>query len=135
MKVGDVAEIPLPDGRFAYGRIYRDASIGIYHEVSEKPGQPPIGSREFLFTVGVYTDVLDDWRIVGRDPFKSADSEWPPPMVVKDVITGIPKIYHKGEIKDATSEECKGLEEASVWDSHHIIDRIVKELSEESLSN
>jgi hypothetical protein len=29
-KVGDIVEINLPDGQYAYGRVLRDASIGIY---------------------------------------------------------------------------------------------------------
>lgn len=137
MKVGDVFEIPLPDGRFAYGRIYRDASIGIYREVSEKPKSPRIGSRDFLFTVGMYSDVpsINNWPKVGKDPFPTTESEWPPPMFVRDVISGSYQIYHKGTFRDADPGEASDLEEAAVWDSDHIIDRIVRELQKEDRLN
>ena len=137
MKVGDVFQIPLPDGRFAYGRIYRDASVGIYRKVSEKPNNPPLGSRDFLFIVGMYRDVpySNNWPNVGKDPFPTIESEWPPPMFVKDVISGSYQIYHRGTFRDADRSEVSDLEEAAVWDSDHIIDRIVRELEKEELLN
>ncbi|WP_018759968.1 hypothetical protein [Paenibacillus terrigena] len=30
IKLGDVYAIPLPDGKFAYGRRFKDAAIAIY---------------------------------------------------------------------------------------------------------
>jgi len=33
-RVGDIFQIPLPDGRFAYGKVFRDASVGIYETFS-----------------------------------------------------------------------------------------------------
>jgi len=130
VKVGDVFQIPLPDGRFAYGRVYRDAAIGIYHEVSTAPNTPPIGSRNFIFNVGIYEDVLTSgqWPIVGHDKFDEGESEWPPPNCIKDPLSGKYRIYFKGEMRPATEEECKKLEEAAVWDAHHITARILREM-------
>jgi len=128
--VGDVSEIPLPNGKFAYGRVYDDAGVGIYTEISDVPDSPPLGSREFLFNVGVYEDILKSgrWRIVGHDPFEDNESPFPPPSYIEDVISGECSIYHKGEIRRASRAECRGLEETAVWDSHHIIDRIMNAL-------
>jgi Immunity protein 26 len=36
-KVGDIFEIRLPDDRFAYGKVFRDASIGIYEKIFSSP--------------------------------------------------------------------------------------------------
>ena len=129
--MGDVFEIPLPNGKFAYGRVYDDAGVGIYSQVSEKPDNPPIGSREFMFNVGMYEDILKtgEWKIVGSDPFLDGESEFPPPSYIKDVISGEFSIYHRGEITDSSEEECRGLEETAVWDSHHIIERIMNRLN------
>ena len=71
-KPGDVFQIPLPDGRFAYGRVYDDASVAIYRSITEEPLQPPIGSRDFLFTVGLYSDILQkgEWKIISHDPMQ-----------------------------------------------------------------
>ena len=120
-------QIPLPDGTFAYGRVYKDASVGIYRTITDEPNQPPIGSRDFWFIVGLYTDVLEGgtWPIIGRDDFGASESAWPPPMFVKDVITGDYRIYHHGVLRDAVEREVIGLEEAAVWEADHIIRRIM----------
>ena len=126
-KVGDVFEIALPDGRFAYGRVYRDVGVAIYRRISRIPNTPPIGSRDFLFQVGMYRAVLTNCevRIVGRDPFTKGEDEWPPPKCIKDVLSGGFEIYHKGKIRESSATECKGLERSAVWDLHHIVDRIL----------
>jgi hypothetical protein len=124
---GAVIQIALPNGKFAYGRLYRDASIGIYQEVSDVPAKPPIGSRDFRFNVGVYKDVLTSEKcaVVGEDPFVEGEDPWPPAHCIVDPISGECSIYHHGEIKPALPEECQGLETAAVWELEHIIDRIL----------
>lgn len=47
----------LPTGRYAYGRLLRDASVAFYRGTRDAPDQPPIGSRDFQFVVGVNEDV------------------------------------------------------------------------------
>lgn len=54
---GDGCQIALGDGRYVYGRVLRDASMAVYRSVSQHPGAPSIGERDFLFTVGVYDDI------------------------------------------------------------------------------
>jgi hypothetical protein len=128
VKIGDVFQIPLPDGRFAYGRVYDDASIGIYSTITKAPLQPPVGSRSFLFIVGIYNDVLEqgEWEKIGHDAFGPDESKWPPPQFVHDVISGDYQIYHEGLLRPAEPEEVMGLEEAAVYESSHIVDRIMK---------
>jgi hypothetical protein len=125
-KVGDIFQIPLPDGRFAYGKVFRDASVGVYQKIFDSPTELPI-EAPFAFIVGLYNDILKSgvWPIVGHEPFASEEDEWPPPNYVKDIISGEYSIYHKGEMRPSTAEECRGLEEAAVWDAHHVIDRIM----------
>lgn len=69
-KVGSVVQIALPDGRFAYGRVLRDGAVAFYRRTSERPGEPPIGDRDYQFVVGVYNDTLrsDELPVVGVDP-------------------------------------------------------------------
>ncbi len=126
-KIGDVFQIKLPNGKYAYGRVYKDASVGIYREVSSEPNHPPIGSRDFLFNVGMYKDILStgEFPIVGYDPFKEDESAWPDPKCIIDSISGEFSLYFEGKITPSSAKECKGLEEAAVWDSHHIISRIM----------
>lgn len=42
------------------------------------------------------------------------------------MISGEHQIYHRGEMRPAKPEEIEGLEEAAVYDSDHIIERILK---------
>lgn len=125
-KVGDIFELSLPDGRYAYGKVFLDASVGIYETIFDSPTHLPIASS-FAFVVGLYKDILTSgtWPIVGHEAFESEEQEWPPPYYIKDVISGKFSIYHKGQIKTSTEEECKGLEQAAVWDAPHVIDRIL----------
>lgn len=112
------SRLTIPDGRYAYGRVYDDASVGIYRVVTDEPGQPPIGSRDFLFNVGMYEDILSLGKcpIIAHDPFDVGEDTWPPPNCIVDPITGEHSIYHRGEIRPASEAECRGMEKAAVWD-------------------
>ena len=119
-------QIDLPDGRYAYGRVYRDASIGIYSQRSSAPRRPPVGSRDFMFIVGVYDTALRGWTVVGSDPFSlEEDRGWPPANYIKDVLSGEYSIYYRGEMRPSSAGACRGLEEAAVWDGDGIVDRIM----------
>lgn len=124
--LGDIYCIPLPNGKFAFGRIYRDACIAIYKQISDSPDDIPL-REEYQFIVGVYEDVLKSgrWKKVSSRPFKNALESWPPPMCVIDSITGNYSIYYRGEFRPSTSDECSKIEAAAVWEAEHIIDRIM----------
>ena len=128
-QLGTVLEVSLPDGRFAYGRLYRDAAVCFYGEVSTVPGHPPLGNRDFIFCVGIYDDAVNDWPIVGMDSFLADEDSWPPPSGIIDPISGNRRVYHRGQIRDAEPSDGAELEPAAVWDKHHIIDRLLVELA------
>jgi hypothetical protein len=123
--VGDIVEIALPDGTFAYGRVLKDASVAFYRERSTARRQPPIGSRDFEFIVGVYDADLRRWPVVGHDPSATDDEDWPPPKQIEDVISGTHQIYDHGEIRLAIGDEWQGLERAAVWNERHVVDRLL----------
>lgn len=127
VSLGSVFEIPLPDGSFAYGRVFKDATVAIYRQLSIRPNDPPIGSREYMFFVGMLEKILKkgEWKVVSVDPFEAEEDPWPPPNSIIDPIDGSCQIYHRGTIRAASQEECRNLEPAAVWDSHHIIERIL----------
>jgi len=132
-RIGDVVQISLPTGQYAYGRVYRDATIGVYATKSSSPGTPPAGSRDFSFFVGIYDDALRSCPIVGRDSFSEDESGWPPPRYVKDALTGAYRLYHKGVMRPSTAAECTGLEPAAVWELQHIVDRLMGRFDWKSL--
>ncbi len=125
-KLGDVVQIPLPNGLYAFGRIFNDAGLGIYKEVSEGSGTAP-QSEEYRFIVGFNGGAVEsgDWPIIENRPFPDEHSAWPPPSYIRDTISGKYEIYHKGQISPSTVAECKGLEETAVWNANHIVDRIM----------
>lgn len=122
-EVGNVVQFELLDRTCAYGRVLRDASVAFYRTTTDGPGEPPIGSRDFEFTVGVYEDVLRAAEIVGHDPSATELEDWPPPYSVRDPIGGGYEVYERGELRSATANECLGLEPAAVWDLPHILER------------
>jgi hypothetical protein len=127
--VGDVIQITLPNGSYAYGRVLLDSAVAFYRGTTTTPGQPPIGSRDYQFVVGVYDDVVKSDRcpVVGHDPSRDEDDSWPPPSSIRDVITGRMQLYVRGVIRQATVEECEGLEPAAAWGYQHIVDRLYPE--------
>jgi hypothetical protein len=126
-RVGDVIQLTLPSGRYAYGRVLLDASVAFYSKTTAEPGVPPIGSRNYQFIVGVYDDVLtsEGVSVVGHDPSQEPEDDWPPPNSIRDPVSGSMSIYYHGQIRAATPEECEGMEPAAVWDLHHLVDRLM----------
>jgi len=126
IKLGDVYAIPLPDGKFGFGRRFMDASIAIYKHIGEIIEDVPL-NEEYQFTVGIYDYVLksDEWPIIANRPFENEEAAWPPPACIVDQLNGSFSIYHKGEISPSNKAECEGLEIAAVWGAEHIVDRIM----------
>jgi len=130
LKLGDIYAIPLPDGTYAFGRLYKEFTLAIYKERSVKKDEIPSeipGKNGYDFFVTVYRDLLTDgqWTVVGNIPFTHDDNAWRPPTYIKDVLNGNFSIYENGEIRPASERQCKGLEVAAVWDRHHLIDRLM----------
>ncbi|WP_375102284.1 Imm26 family immunity protein (plasmid) [Paenibacillus sp. RS8] len=126
IKLGDVFAIPLPDGRFGFGRRFKDASIAIYRYIGSYIEDIP-QDEDYQFIVGVYDDVLKSgqWPVIENRPFSNEEEAWPPPACVIDKLTDEYSTYYKGEMRKATKLECEGLEIAAVWEAEHIIDRIM----------
>jgi hypothetical protein len=125
-KLGDVIQIPLPNGMYAYGCIFKDTGLGIYKEISGSSNTPP-KAEEYRYVIGFNRGAVEsgEWPIVDHRPFPDEESAWPPPTYIKDVISGKYEIYHKGQIYPSTEKRCKGLERTAVWNANHIIDRLM----------
>jgi hypothetical protein len=129
LKIGDVYAIPLPNEKYAFGKVFKDAGFGIYEHIGDSIEDLP-EKEEFQFNVGVYKDVLTSgiWEIVDNRPFPSEEDAFPPPKYIRNALSGEYSIYYKGEIKQSNQSECEGLEVAAVWDENHLIDRIMGEV-------
>ena len=128
VKEGNVYAIPLPNGKYAFGRhMHREsAAIAIYKHIGDTADNVP-QKEEYQFIVGVYRDVLTngEWPLIENRPFASEEEAEPPPTYIWDIGTGKYKQYYKGEITPSTKAACKGLESCAEWDANHIIDRIM----------
>lgn len=127
LRLGDIYEIQLPNGKKAYGRLYKECVLAIYEKICDNDVSELPEENEYRFFVGVYKNLLQDgvWKVVANRKFASDEDAWAPPQCVVDAITKIGSLYYKGEIIPCTYEECKDLEVVSAWDRHHVIDRIM----------
>ena len=124
--LGDVIQLKLPSGRYAYGRVYRDASVAFYRLQTDEPAEPPVGSRDFAFVVGVHDSVMSRVVVVAVDPFLPGEDEWPPPFSIRDPISGGWSLYHHGEIRRSTPEVAQHMEPAAVWEIDDLIERLTE---------
>lgn len=126
LKLGDVYEIGLPDGKRAYGRLYKECTLAIYEKICNDISELP-EENNYRFFVGVYKDLLQDgvWPIVANRKFNSDEESWAPPQCIVDAITKKGSLYYKGEVISCSYEECKDLEVVAAWDREHVIDRIM----------
>lgn len=126
LQLGDIYQIPLSNGKYAYARLYREYTIAVYKGEYISYTELPY-DEDYSFFVGVYKDILQDgeWKVIDRRPFASQDDAWAPPMCVKSSVYNKYSIYSKGETIPSTEEACKGLEHVAAWDRNHVVDRIM----------
>lgn len=126
LKLGNIYEISLPNGKNAYGRLLKECTLAIYdircNSVSELPE-----TEAYECYVCVYKDLLQDgeWKIVDNRPFITEEEAWPPQKCVVDAITKTGSLYYKGQVIPCSYDECKNLEIAAVWDRQQLIDRLM----------
>lgn len=123
-KLGDMIEIPLPNNKNSYARLYKEGTLGIYKGTYESYEDVPVDAEFFRF-ICLYRSSLSKLKVVGSRPFSNEEDSWAPDKVVVDAITGKGSLYHHGEILKCTYEECKDLEVCAVWELSHLIDMLM----------
>jgi hypothetical protein len=115
-KVGLVFAIRLPNGRFAYAKVFNDLDLGIYDFLSDKiEPLERVVRRKFSFFTSAASAVVKAFPVVGEQPFQDEEAAWAPPMA-SGVWPGLPledgvlHIDHKGERRRATPKEAAGLD-------------------------
>ncbi|NUM55672.1 MAG: immunity 26/phosphotriesterase HocA family protein [Candidatus Hydrogenedentes bacterium] len=123
---GDVFEVDLKDGSYAYGRVLRNV-FGFYDlRASTCPPVEEIVAHPMIFKIWVMDYAIERrlWRIIGHVPL-SQELTVTPRFFKKDPITGRLTITVDGSQEiPATYDECKELECAAVWDPEHVEDRL-----------
>ncbi len=134
VKTGDVIAIPLPDGRLAFG-LQMDDVTAIYSKIGNNINEAPLGHRKFLFATGVYRDALSstEWIKVAKDAVTQEEIDFAKISYLKDAMSGGYTLSSEDDAHlngiPSTRDECYGLEPVAVWDSHHIVDRIMDTLA------
>jgi hypothetical protein len=125
--VGDVIEIPIADGFYAYAITLSEATYGFYDlRVKKRPSLALITSCTILFRVAVMDSAVTKgrWVVVGHSKL-SPEQEVLPPKFIQDPIKKDQfSIYENGKIRPASRDECFGLSRASVWSPEHVEERL-----------
>lgn len=127
-KPGTFLRIPLRDGTFTYGRQLEEPYTAFYNYRTQEPSTDldAIEKKPVLFRQAVRVLGSDNWEAIG---IRKLEGEVTEPVVRFHQEIGD---YRKCTIFDnlgneraATPEECIGLERSSVWDAHHIEERLL----------
>jgi hypothetical protein len=127
-KPGTFLRLPLPDGRFAYGRTLEPPFDAFYDYTTEDPDSDldRIGSKAILFKVAVRHDRRSAWVTIGRRPL---DERLLQPAVYFSQALGDFRrctIFDTaGNSRSAEPHECVGLEQSTVWEPQGIERRLL----------
>jgi hypothetical protein len=131
--LGNVFSFKLPNGKYAFGRVYKDTAAAIYNKFSDDPHDAPIGCRDFLFNVGFAEEELcnGQCQVIGNDPFSDIEDAWPPPVYIYCEASNSYCILHKGKVCEASWEECRDLSDASILPLEKLIEKVLDYTYEE----
>ena len=132
-RTGQVVRIDLANGDHSYGLVLREPLVAIYDKLftGAEPSVDTIQSLPIAFILMVMNNAITSgrWRVVGR--ISVPDNLQAPPAFCKaDPLSGELSIYQElPELaplyeRQASSEECKDLEAAAVWEAEHVEDRL-----------
>ena len=117
-KVGIIVAIPLPDGRFAYAKVFNDFDLGVYDLITDsiKPIENVVRNKILFFQPVTDSAIRSGkWPIIGEEPFSNEDSTWGPPRAAgalpqQDLGIVNPLFSYKGKTRPAKIEELVGLD-------------------------
>ena len=121
-KVGSIIALPLPDGRYAFAKVFENFDLGVYDLLAQQI--EPVDKVKAC-TISFFQTCTDrpitsgEWPVIGEEPFPDEESAWGPPRVTgafpgMEVDPMFLQIEHKGTGRNATVKEVKGLEFGSI---------------------
>jgi hypothetical protein len=116
-KVGLIVAIPLPDKRFAYGKVFNDLDVGIYDFMSDEiESVEHVVKKRILFFNAVTDRAIKNgtFIVIGEQPFPNEETAWAPAMAMgifpEDHSVGMLHIAHKGNFLAATPKQADGMD-------------------------
>ena len=125
--IGSILKVPLNDGTHTYAQTLPEADFVIFDARSTSNLDPDeIVNRPILFRVAVHKSAWCDgrWERIGKSELNEQLIEADPKFIQDSINPEKFQIYLAGEIRNATKEECLGLECCAVWEPEHVEDRI-----------
>jgi hypothetical protein len=125
---GAFLRIPLADGTFGYGRHLEDPYTAFYDYRTPDPSTDldTIEKQPVLFKLSVRMSGPKKWERIGNRKLEGEVAE--PVVAFHQEIGDFRKCIifdTEGNEREATPEECVGLERDAVWDTHHIEERLL----------
>lgn len=131
--IGSILEIRVHEKYYFYAQILKGGKA-FFDFMSEQPISDVtiLSDKPILFIIAVYNDVITSghWPKVGKLDIRD-DLKVLPLKFIQDALDPTSfSIYdpNSGEIIPSTKEACKGLERSSVWDAHHVEQRLLDHL-------
>ena len=127
-KPGMFMRIPLADGSYGYGRLLQQPYAAFYDYRTTEPSDDldAIERQPILFRVAILISGLRKWTPLGVRPLAG---EAAAPLVFFQQNPFNPlvcSIYDTlGNDRNATPEECVGLERSAVWEPRHVEQRLL----------
>lgn len=127
-KPGSFLRIPLTDGSFGYGRVLELPFDAFYNHRTTSPDSDldGIASKPILFRIVVKHPYPRSWELIG---WTDLDERLTQPVVQFRMEVGPLRrcwIFDSlGNSREASPQECIGLEPAAVWESHGVEERLL----------
>lgn len=128
--LGSILKIDLGNGYHSYGRIVTASSFAFY-DCKTKIDVVDLNriiSCPILFITTIYSDTITRgiWDIIGKLPIEESLAKLPPRFIQDPIHPEKFRIknYELNTQTPASFEDCIGMERASVWEAHAIVDRL-----------
>jgi hypothetical protein len=127
-KPGSFLRIPLADGSFGYGRVLELPFDAFYDYRTTSPDSDleRIASKPILFRIVVSHPYPKSWERIG---WREIEERLTQPIVQFNLEVGPARrctiFDNLGNEREASPQECIGLEPAAVWESHGVEERLL----------
>lgn len=126
-RIGDIVEIPLGDGHFAYGQVLVEPLIAFFAARSAKRlNCMEILTRPVAFSLLVmnYAVTDGDWEVIDHAAVSQDIDQRPPFFKWDNISKKLFVTYDGSEEIPADLESVQGLERCAVWEPEHVVERL-----------
>ena len=126
IEAGNVFEVALPSGGFAYGMIV-DPPLAVFFDArfTHRPALADMLRQPAAFRIWVMDSCLakGHWPVIAATPVPEPLRD-KPTFFKFDRIARTFSLYRDGHETPATQDQCVGLECAAVWSAEHVESRL-----------